>query len=305
MLLQTERPTMTNQLHIAPDELTFIQSRVEINPLLIEEYAEMMQAGITFDAAQAVQDNQGQFFVFDGYHRGEAARRVGQLLLVDIISGSRTEAEWLALAANQKHGLRRTHKDKQHVVRKALNHPNGVALSDREIARHCGVDHKTVGKVRRQLELSGEIPQMEERTVTRNGTTYQQATSNIGQNSGQTPTGPKLPINQIDHKEEKTGASPLSFSNGYTPEPQAFECPRCTQERIVGVNGSRRWCLNCGAEWPSAMAFLAEVHQPVVGLPLPQQLQRRFAQVVGHLDESQLAAVEQWLAGLEQQVEPV
>jgi hypothetical protein len=44
------------------------------------------------------------------------------------------------------------------------------------------------------------------------------------------------------------------------PKPQEFECPRCRQEKIVGVNGSRRWCLNCGAEWPTAAEFLAEVN---------------------------------------------
>ena len=55
---QTERPTTSHQLYVAPDELTFIQSRVEINPLLIDEYAEMMQASTAFEAAQAVQDEQ-------------------------------------------------------------------------------------------------------------------------------------------------------------------------------------------------------------------------------------------------------
>ena len=40
----------------------------------------------------------------------------------------------------------------------ALSHPYGVNQSDRKIARHCGVDHKTVGKIRKELELSGEIP---------------------------------------------------------------------------------------------------------------------------------------------------
>lgn len=79
-------------------------------------------------------------------------------ILVNIRSGTRTDAEWLALTANQKHGLRRTNKDKQLVVRQALLHPYGVSLSNREIARHCGVSDKTVGKARREMELSAEIP---------------------------------------------------------------------------------------------------------------------------------------------------
>jgi hypothetical protein len=70
-----------------------------------------------------------------------------------------------ALTANQKHGLRRSRDDKRRVVHTALLHPYGAKLSNRELARHCGVDHKTVGKIRQELELSGEIPQMQTRTV--------------------------------------------------------------------------------------------------------------------------------------------
>src|SRR3990167_2611600 len=35
--------------------------------------------------------------------------------------------------------------------------------SDRRIAEHCGVDHKTVTKWRGELESTGEIPQLIER----------------------------------------------------------------------------------------------------------------------------------------------
>lgn len=49
--------------------------------------------------------------------------------------------------------------------------------SDREIARRCSVDHKTVSGLRQ--ELSGEIPQIN-RKVTRNGRTYTMNTANIG-----------------------------------------------------------------------------------------------------------------------------
>ena len=58
---------------------------------------------------------------------------------------------WLALTTNQKHGLRRSRADLQRIVRLALLHPNGADLSDREIARHCGVSDKTVGKIRSTL----------------------------------------------------------------------------------------------------------------------------------------------------------
>jgi hypothetical protein len=40
-----------------------------------------------------------------------------------------------------------------------LSDPEWSQSSDREIARRCVVDHRSVGRLRRQL-LSGEIPQM-------------------------------------------------------------------------------------------------------------------------------------------------
>lgn len=125
----------------------------------------MMEDGVVFDAVEGIQDENGTILIWDGYHRGEAAKRAGTTLRVNLRLGTRTEAEWLALAANQKHGLRRTNKDKQRVVRRALQHPYGVQLSNREIARHCGVDDKTVGRIRREMEATAELPQLNKRVV--------------------------------------------------------------------------------------------------------------------------------------------
>ena len=76
------------------------------------------------------------------------------------------------------HGLRRTNDDKQRAVKAALAHPKSAGMSGRDIARHVGVDEGTVRGWREKL--SAELPQIAERTVTRNGTTYQQNTANIG-----------------------------------------------------------------------------------------------------------------------------
>ena len=149
-----------NKLNVvkhSPEKLFFIQSQAEINFSVVTEYAEMMRDGIEFDPVSAIQDGE-QIYVWDGYHRGEAAREAGVKLIVNVQPGTKQDAEWLALSANQKHGLRRSRKDKQRIVRNALLHPYGASLSNREIARHCGVDHKTVGKVRTELETTGEIP---------------------------------------------------------------------------------------------------------------------------------------------------
>lgn len=96
-----------------PNSLIFIQSRAEINLSIVDKYTQMMRDGVVFDPVEGIQDESGNVFVWDGTHRGEAAKKAGLTLQINLRPGSRTEAEWLALTANQKHGLRRTNQDKQ------------------------------------------------------------------------------------------------------------------------------------------------------------------------------------------------
>ncbi len=285
-----------------PKNLVFIQSRAETNYDLVDEYTEMMRSGTEFDAAQGIRNDSGQVFVWDGLHRGEAARLAGTMLLVEVKAGTQQDAEWLALSANQKHGLRRTHKDKQRIVRNALLHPFGASLSDREIARHCGVDHKTVGKTRTELEATGEIPQLDTRRVTKaSGETYQIDTRNIG---SRPPAASAESLSGYNGRQSSSEPAVASLDE-YEPKAQEFECPHCGLEKIVGVNGSRRWCLNCGAEWPTAMAFLAEVESWSHSGPRRsrlENLQRRFMILLAGLDEHQLEMAETWLEDLAREV---
>jgi transposase-like protein len=326
------------QAEYHPNELIFIQSRAEINLAVVEEYAEMMAEGIVFDPVEGVKDENGLIYVYDGYHRGEAAKQVGLPVLVNLQAGSRTEAEWLALTANQKHGLRRTNADKQRVVRQALLHPYGATLSNSELARHCGVNDKTVAKIRREMETSSEIPKIDKRMVRRNGVTYEQDTRNIGNSQGEPQNDSSqqaipsieqqdnLPSKSYNHNtinpgwsQSLNGVNELSESgtdigaggkeqSSYQLKSQEFECPRCGAEKIVGVNGSRRWCLHCLAEWPTAAAFLTEVkaHQgQLVERPTRQQLQARFLSILARLDEQdpQLGQISAWLDTLEAQLD--
>jgi hypothetical protein len=300
------------QQRVAPDNLIFIQSRAEINLSVVEEYAEMMAEGVVFDPVEGLQGEDGTIWVWDGYHRGEAAKKSGTMLLVNLRPGSRIEAEWLALTANQKHGLRRSRADKQRVVRQALRHPYGVNLSNSEIGRHCGVTDKTVAKIRREMEASSEIPKIDKRIVTRSGVTYKQDISNIGSAPAQSEEVPPseriVPARSSEPAETRPPDHryPADSPFSYEPTAQEFECPRCGLERIVGRNGSRRWCLACDAEWPTAQAFLAEVNlqrsrQPGQG-PTRAELQSRFGALLARLDEAQLVELAAWLDRLERRL---
>ena len=161
---QPQQQTITPDIReIDPHAPMYIQSRAQMDFALVDEYAQMMRDGVEFDPAQAIEDADGKIYVFDGYHRGEAAKAAGVMLRVRVQSGTRADAEWLAFAANKSHGLRRTHADIERVVRNALAHPNAAGMSDRELARHCGTDHKTVGNWRKRLAADAMPPAERER----------------------------------------------------------------------------------------------------------------------------------------------
>jgi DNA-binding XRE family transcriptional regulator len=95
-------------------------------------------------------------------------------------------------------------------VKQALLHPAGAGSTDQKIAKHVGVDPKTVGTIRNELTLSLEIPEMDTRTGERNGKTYQQNTANIGNHRAQTI--------------KMTGSG---FAVVKTPPPASANCASC------------------------------------------------------------------------------
>ncbi len=384
---------MTQKILTDPNELIFIQSRAETNLDLVKEYIAMMQDGVEFDAAQGVQDETGQIYVWDGFHRAAAAKQAGIPVLVEVQPGTRQDAEWLALSANQKHGLRRTKADEAWIARMALLKFSDCSI--REIHRHTGINRRKITAIRDELVASGAIAPDNTVVVTRGGATFEQDTRNIGgtqpayapiwkleaairqwlgglfeeqaeqrqtlvEIKEQTVAGQqhlsqlladdlllspkrKRDVIQACHNildqlwsqtqllhpktvtlESNTGARAYEIrdliSNGrlkfqttpasqpeHKPQPQEFECPRCRQEKIVGVNGSRRWCLNCGAEWPTAVEFLAEVkasRDQVSAGVTHTELQQRFLNILANLEEQpeQLIQVEIWLTELEHKV---
>lgn len=141
---------------IQPTAAHYIQSRAQMDFALVDEYAQMMRDGVEFDPAQGIEDADGTIYIWDGYHRGEAAKHINSMLRVRVQPGTRQDAEWLAFAANKSHGLRRTHADIERIVKNALQHPNAANLPDRELARHCGTDHKTVGNWRKRIAADAE-----------------------------------------------------------------------------------------------------------------------------------------------------
>jgi hypothetical protein len=132
------------------------QSRVEMRPETVHDYAEDMLNGAVLPPVIVYFDGT-DCWLSDGFHRVEAARKIERdTILAEVREGSARDAILNGISSNATHGLRRTQADKRHAVERLLTDPEWARWSDRKIAEAARVDHKTVGKIRR--EMSGEIP---------------------------------------------------------------------------------------------------------------------------------------------------
>lgn len=124
------------------------QTRAEISAAVVKEYAEAMGDGAQFPPVVVYSDGKINWLA-DGFHRFYAAREAGlKELPADIRTGGQRDAMLHAAGANATHGLRRTNADKRAAVMLLLADPEWSQWSNREIAKHCGVTHPFVAKLR-------------------------------------------------------------------------------------------------------------------------------------------------------------
>lgn len=153
------------------------QPRDQINAKVAKEYAEAIGEGAALPAVTVFYDGT-DYWLADGFHRAAAHDHLGLCdIAADIRQGTRRDAIIFSVGANASHGYRRSSADKRRAVLTLLHDTEWSAWSDREIARRCAVTGKTVAALR--PEASAEIPQID-RTVERNGKTYNMNTSAIG-----------------------------------------------------------------------------------------------------------------------------
>lgn len=140
------------------------QPRAEINQIVVDDYAASIASGAVLPPVVVFFDGV-HYWLADGFHRWHSHRKAGRdKIACEVHNGTLEEARWFSYSVNQTHGVRRSNDDKAKAVKAALRHPNGVGKSDEQIAEHVGVDHKTVGRYRRELESTREIPKSSERT---------------------------------------------------------------------------------------------------------------------------------------------
>ncbi len=133
------------------------EMRVEMKPDVVREYADEMAAGAIFPPVVVYHDGT-EYWLADGFHRVAAARKLErETIAAEVREGTARDAIIHGIGANASHGLRRTQADKRRAVERLLRDDEWGKWSNRQIAKVARVDHKTVGKIRREL-LGGEFP---------------------------------------------------------------------------------------------------------------------------------------------------
>jgi hypothetical protein len=154
-----ERPVPEGQSRpviesLAADTLHILKIRER--PLVeahVQELLDVLEADKRLPPVSAIREG-ADIHVFDGAHRCEAFRRLGQRIPVSICPGSLQDAELLAAASNQAHGLNRTNDDKRRAIRETLRlQPD---WSSRRVAKHVGVGHQLVEDVRGGQRAPGQ-----------------------------------------------------------------------------------------------------------------------------------------------------
>ncbi len=128
-----------------------VQSRADgLDEATVEEYAELMRAGVAFPPVRVFRSQGGTLWLAQGFHRAEAARRAGLTeIAAEVAAGERDDAAFDSACANAAHGLRRTNRDKRRAAEAALQLRPG--WSDHSLAAALGVSQPFVGKVRSQV----------------------------------------------------------------------------------------------------------------------------------------------------------
>src|SRR5262249_19236627 len=132
--------------------------RVRMNPNRVQDLAELLERGVEFkDDVEVYLDDDGLYWVGDGFHRLEAYQRAKRAKVWAFgRPGTHRGAEIDCAGANADHGEPRPRKCIRRAVKLLLEDDQLRKLSDRTLSKIARCDHKTVGSVREELGLTAD-----------------------------------------------------------------------------------------------------------------------------------------------------
>ena len=135
---------------------TEIQPRVKLDDACAEEYAERVRNNVHFPPVTVFTDDDGKYWLADGFHRVRAHELAGRRSIRAIIkNGAKRDAIFFSVGCNAAHGLRRTNMDKRRAVKMLLIDKEWGNWSNNRIAEACGVSHTFVSLVRAEMTING------------------------------------------------------------------------------------------------------------------------------------------------------
>lgn len=144
-----------NQVSLALEQMRTdgnTQSRAGINWNVVETYTERLLAGDQFPPVDVYFDEH-QYWLADGFHRVEAARRARYVTFpARVFHGSRREAQLHSIQSNITHGLQRSDADKRMVVLMLLQDDEWCHQSNYELARYSAISVSFVRKIKNEID---------------------------------------------------------------------------------------------------------------------------------------------------------
>lgn len=130
------------------------QTRINIDELVVAEYAERMQEGDIFPPVVVFHDGNG-YYLADGFHRVMAASRLNlEDIDADVQKGTRQDAVWYALGANKRNGKRMEPGDKRNAILIALH--EFPEKSQQEIAEQVGCAQSYVNRIKTEANITSD-----------------------------------------------------------------------------------------------------------------------------------------------------
>lgn len=261
-----------------------LQCRVAIAKETIEEYRDLIAAGVKFPPVVVVRYPDDRLILVDGFTRRQAYILASKAKIpAKVVDGDRKLAVQLACGANSDHGVRRSQDDKRKAVRLAI--AEFSELSSRAIGEVCGCSHTFVDKIRKQIEEATK-PQPAE------GELHWEDVPESGNVATPEPAKPAK-VKVEANKAPKGGEVPAKAN----PEFRDLSpgCKACGNAKHLFSDAS--WvCSDCGEVWESEPAKLSWSVQPpelkkveVILGQLVRELDRvgKYEQCKGHLSAIQ------------------
>lgn len=209
------KPPQLKSLKLKEIEIADLQARAATDDKTIAEYAEAYQEGAKFPPAVVFHDGKS-YFLADGFHRYFGAKEAGLVdLLCDVRDGTRKDALWFSIGANQTHGLKRSNADKRNAVELALR--ERPEMADNAIAIHAGVSWDLVKSVRQSVTPQVPVPEPAKRT---------------GMDGKKYPAPPQVPVPEPE--KPKLPPPPVVKKTSPTTPPVVAAPPRIEDKTGLG-----------------------------------------------------------------------